>query len=423
MPDNELSKLPQTFRAFSHRNYRLYFFGQGLSLVGTWVQRTALIWLVYRLSGSAQILGTIDFAGQISGLVLIPFAGAMLDRYSRYRTVVVAQALSMLQALTLAALVLSGQVLIWQLALLNIVLGVINSFDMPARQSFISEIVDEERDLPNAIALNSAMFNSARIIGPSVAGVAIGFFGEGVCFLLNGISYGAVLVSLLMMRLPVREARPVQRENILEGIWDGMRYSYQSLPIRTSLLLLIFSSLTCMPVLVLLPVFVGEVLGGGPTILGGLMTCFGVGALLGTLALASRSGIRGLERVIFGAAGVGGTALVLFTFVRSLYIALPLAVIIGFGMIAQMAATNTALQTLVDESKRGRVMSLYTLTFGGFGPIGSLLTGSLAAAVGAPRAFLLTSLIYLAGVAVFARFLSRWRLAAEKIYRAKGMLE
>ena len=423
MPEEEGSRLSQTFRAFSHRNYRLYFLGQGLSLVGTWVQRTALIWLVYRLSGSAQILGTIDFAGQIAGLVLIPFAGVLLDRYSRYRAVVAAQALAMLQALILAALVLGGEVLIWQLALLNILLGVISSFDMPARQSFVAEIVDGEQDLPNAIALNSAMFNSARIIGPSLAGVAISFFGEGICFLLNGVSYAAVLVSLLMMRLPVRKPRPAARENILTGIVDGVRYSYRSLPIRTSLLLLIFNSLTCMPVLVLLPVFVGEVLGSGPEALGALLASFGVGALLGTMVLASRSGVLGLERVIFGAAAIGGIAMAAFSFSRSLHLSMLLALVIGFGMIAQMAATNTALQTLVDENMRGRVMSLYTLTFGGFGPIGSLLLGNLATAVGTTQAFFLASVVYLAGVGLFACYLKEWRTEARAAYRAKGLLE
>lgn len=409
-------------RALSHPNYRLFFFGQGVSLIGTWMQQTALIWLVYRLTGSAQILGTVDFIGQISGIVLIPLAGALLDRYSRYRAVITTQSLAMVQALTLAALVLSGEAAVWQVALLHVFYGMINSFEMPARQSFVVEIVADKRDLPNAIALNSALFNSARVIGPAVAGWAIAAVGEGICFLLNGISYGAVLISLLSMRLPARlPPSKAGGADIWKGIKEGLAYAKDFRPIRWSLLLLVVSAVTVMPLIVLLPVFVGHVLGGGPRELGILMTSFGAGALAGTFYLASRKNVLGLEKVIPLAGAVCGAAVIAFTFSRDFRLSLGLTLIIGFGMICQVASINTVIQTLVDEDKRGRVISLYTLSFGGFAPLGSLLIGALAGAAGAPLAFRIAGLVYLMAVAAFFCCIPSWRAAAAPVYAKKGI--
>lgn len=268
-------KLSETFRALKHRNYRLFYFGQGMSLVGTWMRRTATVWLVYRLTESPEVLGNVDFAGQIAGVVLIPLAGVLLDRWNRYRTILWTQLLSMIQAIFLAGLVFSGTVAVWHIVILNMALGIINSFDMPARQAFITQIVTDKEDLANAIALNSAMFNSARIIGPSVAGLAIAVFGEGLCYLFNGISYIAVLAAPLAMKFHNTQPAASTRSNILCGLKEGCSYAYNSLPIRMVLLPLALVSLAGFPVPPLMPLFAGQVLGGGPDTLGWLMAPLG----------------------------------------------------------------------------------------------------------------------------------------------------
>lgn len=416
--------MEETFRALKHRNFRLFYFGHGMSLIGTWMQRTATIWLVYRLTQSPEVLGNVDFTGQIAGVVLIPIAGVLLDRWNRYRVIIWTQVLSMIQALLLAGLVFSGMVAVWHIAVLNAFLGIINSFDMPARQAFISQIVEDKNDLANAIALNSAMFNGARIVGPSVAGLAIAVLGEGLCYLFNGLSYIAIIGALLAMKITVtRAATSTSGDDIVSGLQEGLAYTYHSLPIRMVLLLLALMSLVGFPVLPLMPLFAGEVLGGGPDTLGWLMAAFGGGALVGTIFLASRPSIIGIEKVIGVTSIIFSIGLMAFSLSVKLEFSLVIAFIMGFGIIAQMASTNTIIQTLVDEDKRGRVMSLYVLSFGGIAPIGSLLAGHIAGVIGTSNTFLLGGILALAGALVFVRKLPAWRLAAHQVYHKKGIVK
>ena len=412
----------ETFRALKHRNFRLFYFGHGMSLIGTWMQRTATVWLVYRLTQSPEVLGNVDFTGQIAGVVLIPIAGVLLDRWNRYRVIIWTQVLSMVQALLLAALVFSGIVAVWHIVVLNVFLGIINSFDMPARQSFISQVVEDKDDLANAIALNSAMFNGARIIGPSVAGLAIAVFGEGLCYLFNGLSYIAIIGALLAMKITVTQTAAGTSNNIAGGLKEGFAYTYNSLPIRLVLLLLALMSLVGLPVLPLMPLFAGEVLGGGPDTLGWLMAAFGAGAFVGTIFLASRPSIVGIEKVIAVTSVIFSVGLMAFALSVRLEFSLVIAFIMGFGIIAQMASTNTIIQTLVDEDKRGRVMSLYVLSFGGIAPIGSLIAGHVAGIIGTSHTFLLGGILALAGAVIFGRKLPAWRSAAHKVYLAKGLI-
>lgn len=415
--------MKETFRALRHRNYRLFYFGHGMSLIGTWMQRTATVWLVYRLTQSPEVLGNVDFAGQIAGVVLIPFAGVLLDRWNRYRVILWTQALSMLQALALAALVFSGTVAVWHIVVLNTILGVINSFDMPARQAFISQIVEDKEDLANAIALNSAMFNGARIVGPSVAGLAIAVFGEGLCYLFNGLSYIAILGALLAMKLTAKtQAAAAASEDILGGLKEGFVYTYKVLPIRMVLLLLALVSLVGFPVLPLMPLFAGQILGGGPETLGWLMAAFGLGALVGTIFLASRQSVVGIEKGIAVTSIIFAVGLIAFSLSTTLWLSLGIAFVMGFGIIAQMASTNTIVQTLVEEDKRGRVMSLYVLSFGGITPIGSLLAGHVAGIIGTPLTFLAGGLLVLVGAVAFAWALPAWQTAAHTIYVKKGLI-
>lgn len=413
--------MKEIFRALRHRNYRLFYFGYGTSLIGTWMQRTAAVWLVYRLTGSAQVLGIVDFSGQIAGVILIPFAGVLLDRWNRHRVVLWTQILSMLQALLLAWLVFSGTVLVWHIIILNAFLGIINSFEMPARQAFVSQIVEDRKDLGNAIALNSFMFNGARIIGPSLAGLAIVVFGEGPCFLLNGLSYIAMVAALLIMRFKGKPAIPKKKGNILNGLKEGFIYTYRSVPIRLVLMLLMVVSLVGMPIVPLMAVFVGEVLDGGAETLGWLMAAFGLGALVGTAYLAARGSVVGIEKVIATNCAIFGLGLITFSLSNTVWLSFAVAFVMGFGVFAQVASTNTIIQTLVDEDKRGRVMSLYVLSFAGISPIGSLLAGNLAELIGAPYTFLLGGMVSVVGAIYFTWKLPAWRAAALPVYREKGI--
>ncbi|WP_094604462.1 Enterobactin exporter EntS [Sporomusa silvacetica DSM 10669] len=414
--------MKETFRALRHRNYRLFYFGQGMSLIGTWMQRTATVWLVYRLTQSPEVLGNVDFSGQIVGVVLIPLAGVFLDRWNRYRVILWTQVLSMVQALVLAALVFSGTIAVWHIVVLNMMLGMINSFDMPARQAFVAQIVEDKADLPNAIALNSAMFNGARIIGPSVAGLAIAIFGEGLCYLFNGLSYIAIIGALLAIKLTRPQTPASDSENILEGLKEGFVYTYKLLPIRMVLLLLVLVSLVGFPVLPLMPLFAGQVLHGGSETLGWLMAAFGLGALMGTIFLASRKSIAGIEKVITVTSIVLAVGLIGFSLSTTLWISLGILLIMGFGMIAQLASTNTIVQTLVDEDKRGRVMSLYVLSFGGIAPIGSLLAGHMAGLLGTSTTFVIGGVLVLLGAGVFGWHLTAWRSEAQAVLAQKGIL-
>ena len=415
------SRLAFMVRALAHRNFRLFFAGQGISLVGTWITRVATSWLVYRLTGSAAVLGIVGFAGQIPTFLLAPFAGVWVDRWSRYRVLVVTQVLSMLQSFALAWLALAGTISVTRILLLSAFQGVINAFDTPARQAFVVEMVEDRADLPNAIALNSSMVNGARLLGPSVAGVLIAVAGEGWCFLLDGVSYVAVIVSLMMMRLAGAAPRGREKRVLLE-LRDGWRYAFGFAPIRSVLLLITLISVMGMPYTVLMPVIADQVLHGGPHTLGFLMGATGVGALGGAVYLASRRSVLGLGRVIAASAVWFGCGLIAFSLSRTLALSLVLMVVTGIGFMVQLASSNTVIQTIVREEMRGRVMAFYTMAFMGTAPFGSLLAGGLAARIGAPRTILLRGCACIAGGIAFSRQLPRLRELVVPIYVERGIL-
>jgi MFS family permease len=406
--------------ALQHRNYRLFFGGQGISLIGTWMQRIAMSWLVYRLTKSAFLLGVVGFTGQIPIFVLTPFAGVLADRMNRHRILVVTQTLAMAQALILAILVLTDSIAIWHIISLSIFLGFVDAFDMPVRQSFMVEIV-ETKDLGNAIALNSSIVNSARLLGPSIAGILIAAIGEGMCFLLNSMSYIAVIISLLAMKITLRR-KQTQNTHVLQGLKEGFSYAFCFTPIRSVLLLLALVSLVGMPYMVLMPIFAKDILHGGPHTLGFLMGGSGVGALVGSIYLASRKSVLGLGKWIPLAASIFGIGLIAFSLSRILWFSLSLMLLTGFGMMVQMASSNTVLQTIVDEDKRGRVMSFYAMAIRGMAPFGSLLAGSLASKIGAPNTLMIGGVSCILGSVLFAKKLPLLRQMVHPIYIRMGIV-
>jgi MFS family permease len=408
-------------RALRHRNYRLFFSGQTVSLVGTWMTRVATAWLVYRLTKSAFLLGLVSFSGQIPVLFLGPVAGVWVDRWDRRRVLVVTQVLSMLQSFALAALALPGIITIWEIFALSIFQGAINAFDMPGRQAFVIQMVESRDDLSNAIALNSSMVNASRLIGPSLAGILIAVAGEGYCFLIDGLSYIAVIVSLLMMRVKPLEVKP-STANVLHDLRQGWHYVSGFTPIRSILLLMALVSLVGMPYMVLMPIFAGKILQGGAHTLGFLMGASGVGALSSALVLARRESVRGLGRVIPMMAGLFGLALVGFSFSHWFWVSMILMVATGYGMIQQMAASNTILQTIVDEDKRGRVMSFYSMAFQGAAPFGSLIAGVVANHIGAPPTLAIGGSLCVLGALWFSRQLPEIRAAIRPIYARLGII-
>ena len=409
------------WRALRHRNFRLFFGGQTISLVGTWMTRVATGWLVYRLTGSALLLGTVSFAGQIPSFLVAPFAGVWVDRLDRRQVLVWTQTLSMVQSLTLAALTLSGHITIPRLLALSVMQGVINAFDMPGRQSFMVTMVDDKRDLQNAIAINSSMVNLARLIGPSLAGMLIAVSSEGWCFLVDGISYIAVIISLLAMRLYDVEVERTTT-SMLSELKAGWTYVSEFLPIRTILLLFAVVSLMGMPFVVLMPIFAKTVLHGGPHTLGFLMGSMGLGALFSALSLAARKNVRGLVRMIPIAAAVFGAGLIGFGLSRVFWLSMMTVFIAGMGMMQGMAASNTVIQTIVTDDKRGRVMSYYTMAFMGMAPFGSLLAGSMAHKVGAPWTVILNGAVVLLAAAWFATRLPALRSQIRPIYQEMGII-
>jgi MFS family permease len=369
-----------TWRALRHRNFRLFFGGQSISLIGTWMTRIATAWLVYRLTHNALLLGTVSFAGQIPTFLIAPFAGVWVDRLDRRRILIWTQALSMAQSFALAALTLSHRITITDILVLSVMQGTINAFDMPGRQSFMVQMIENREDLGNAIAINSSMVNMARLIGPSIAGLLIAATNEGWCFFTDGISYIAVIVSLLMMRVHAQPARRKSTSTFAE-MKEGWTYVSGFLPIRTILTLFAMLSLMGMPFVVLMPIFAAGVLHGGPHTLGFLMGAMGVGALFSALSLAARKSVRGLIRIIPFAATVFGLGLIGFGLSHVFWLSMLTVFFAGMGMMQGMAASNTIIQTLVTEDKRGRVMSYYTMAFVGMAPFGSLLAGTMASAI------------------------------------------
>jgi MFS family permease len=408
-------------RALRARNYKLFFTGQSISLIGTWMTRIAMSWLVYRLTGSAVLLGVVGFASQIPVFVLGPVAGVWVDRWDRHRTIVVTQILAMIQSFALAALTLAHIVTIWELIALALTQGVINAFDMPARQAFVIQMVEQRADVANAIALNSSMVNAARLLGPAIAGVVVAAVGEGYCFLIDGISYIAVIVSLLMMRITVPQVRRPQR-HIAHELMEGWRYAVGSVPIRSILVNLAIVGSFGMPYTVLMPIFASKILHGGPHTLGFLMASTGVGALAGALLLALRKSVLGLGRQIVFTTGLFGASLIVFALSHWLWLSLLVLPLAGFGMMQQMASCNTILQTIVHDEKRGRVMALYNMSLQGMAPFGSLLAGGVAARVGAPATIIVSGVALLLGSALFAARLPAIRRVVRPIYMELGII-
>ena len=407
-------------RALAHRNYRLFFYGQSVSLVGTWITRVAISWLVYRLTGSKLLLGIVSFAGQIPTLLLAPLAGVVVDRHNRRRILIWTQAGSLAQSVLLAVLTLLDLITVPQLVVLQLVQGVINAFDTPARQALVVEMVTERSDVPNAIALNSSMVNGSRVIGPAVGGVIIAAVGEGWCFAIDAVSYVGVLISLAMMRLEPRPHPPGMP--LLHDLRSGFRYVRDSVPIRSGLILLAVVSTAGVPYTVLMPAVVAETLGGGPDLLGWLMGASGAGALAGALYLANRHTVVGLGRVIFIGALTFGASLVAFSSARTVWLAAPLLALAGAGFIVQAASTNTIIQTIVDEPFRGRVMAFYTMAFFGSVPVGSLIAGVVATSVGATMTIRLGGFICIAAGLWFASRLPALRAAIRPIYITRGII-
>jgi MFS family permease len=392
-------KLHPTFRSLRYRNFQLFFAGQLISLTGTWMQSVAQSWLVYRLTDSGLLLGLVGFAGQFPVLLLAPMGGSVADEFSKHRIVQATQAASMLLALTLAFLTLAGQVQIWHVFVLAALMGVVNAFDIPARQAFLVEMVGRG-DLMNAIALNSSMFNGARIIGPAVAGILVAVIGEGWCFLLNGLSYIAVLAGLLAMRLPAREASP-RAGSALGHIIEGIQYVARTGPIRTLLLLLGLISLMGTPISVLMPIFADRILHGGPSGMGLLLGASGGGALAGAFMLAARTNVRGLGRWVAVSAVVFGASLVLFSLSRSFTLSILLLIPVGFFMMVEMGSTNTLIQAMVPDHYRGRVMAIYSMMLMGMAPFSALLAGTFSRFMGAPATVAAGGLACLAGGVLF----------------------
>jgi MFS family permease len=419
-PASPRSRFSTAVRALRHRNFRLFFAGQLISLVGTWMQTVAQSWLVYRITGSTLLLGTVGFASQIPVFLIAPIGGTVADRSNRHRVVIATQVASMLLAFVLAVLTLSHRIQVWQIMVLAAGLGVVNAFDIPARQAFLMDMVGRE-DLMNAIALNSSMFNGARIVGPAVAGVLVAWVGEGWCFFVNAVSYIAVIAGLLMMKLQHPVTRTVEGSPI-EHILEGFRFVVKAAPIRAILMLLGVVSLVGMPYSVLMPVFARQILHGGAKELGWLMGATGVGALLGALSLATRAGLRGLGKLIALCAGGFGVSLILFAASKMFWLSLILLLPVGFTMMVQMASTNTLLQSMVPDQMRGRVIAVYSMMFMGMAPFGAFFAGAMADRIGAPWTVAIGGGACILGAAAFGTVLPKFRVQAREMVLAQGMV-
>jgi MFS family permease len=412
-----MSSPTHPLRALRHRNFRLFFAGQLISLCGTWMQQVAQSWLIYRLTHSALLLGFVGFAGQIPSFIVGPLGGYVADRFDRRRTIIVTQTLSMILAFILAVLTLTNEIREWHIFVLAALLGVVNAFDVPVRQSFLVHMVDRE-DLMNAIALNSSMFNGARVVGPAIAGLLVAAIGEGWCFFANAVSYIAVIVGLMMMTTPRFVPQPSTRSP-LETIIDGFRYVAHTAPIRVLLLLIGLASFAGMPYTVLMPVFADQILHHGARGLGILMGASGVGALIGSLMLATRSTVRGLGTWVASAALLFAFAAIGFAYSTNFTLSCIFLVFVGIGMMVQASASNTLIQSMVPDELRGRVMAVYTMMFVGFGPIGALLAGSLAQRIGAPLTVASGAVLTMLGAIAFMLRLPALRGEARQLIIAQ----
>jgi len=400
-----------------HRNFQLFISGQIISVIGSWMQSIAESWLVYRLTGSALLLGATGFASQIPVFLVAPLGGIVADRFNRQRIVIGTQISSMILALILALLTLTGVIRVWHVFVLAALLGVVNAFDIPARQSFLVDMVGKE-DLMNAIALNSTMFNGARVIGPAIAGILVARIGEGWCFLVNGLSYITVIAGLLMMRVD-RPTSLAKHGPALAHLIEGYRFARHTAPIRSILLLLGLVSLVAMPYTVLMPVFADQILHGGARGLGILMGATGVGALLGALTLATRSGVLGLGRWVAFTCGGFGFSLVLFAFSRHFWLSVALLLPVGFCMMLGMASSNTLIQAMTPDHLRGRVMAMYTMMFMGMAPFGSLFAGGIAEHLGAPFTVSVGAVACIGAAFLFFFHLPKIRVEARQLIFAQ----
>jgi MFS family permease len=422
--------LSHTLRSLAHRNFRLFFAGQVISLVGTWMQQVAMSWVVFQMTRnldqthqdvSAYWLGVVGFAGQIPAFFLAPVAGVLVDRWNRHRLIILTQTLAMLQAFLLAGLTLSGTVSVAWIVVLSVALGLINAFDMPGRQAFLSEMIDTKEDLANAIALNSSMFNAARLVGPALAAVLLAAVGAGLCFLLNGVSYVAVLAALVAMRVRPREIE-TQRKHLYHGLREGFAYAFGFPPIRSILMLVGLLSMAAMSYSVLLPVIATQMLHGEETTFGLLNVAGGLGALVGAVYLAARKSVLGLGRWMLYGPAVLGLAILAFSFSDIPWLSLVLLVVVGFLVMVLMGACNIVVQTIVAEDKRGRVMSLFTMAFMGLAPLGSLFAGAVAGRFGPPVALQCGAAVCLLGSVAFASQFRQLRAHVRPIYVRMGIL-
>lgn len=419
---SQKSGIKLILRALKHKNYRLFFAGQGISLIGTWMQQLAMGWLVYRLTHSAFYLGLVPFCSQLP-VFGAPIAGVFADHFSKRKILVVTQFLSMIHAMILAALLFFGKIHLGWIIFLSIFIGLVNSFDIPTRQSFVYEMVDDEEDLTNAIALNSLIFNIARLIGPSIAGFLIVLTGsEFICFLINSISFLAVIFSLLAMKLTRPYKKKSASPEILEDLKDGANYAFGFIPIKTVILFTAMISMFAVPYVVLMPIFAKDILHGDSRTLGFLTGCIGLGALIGAIFLASQKNARKFDNITVFAACVFACGLIGFSFSRVLWLSMLLIVLPGFGLMVQAASTNIILQTIVDDDKRGRVMSFHAMAFIGMAPFGNLLAGLTAERYGAPFTLLLCGIFSIAVMLYFLMQVPRIRELVHPIYVRKGII-
>ena len=417
----EESKFKLLFRSLKYRNYRLFFIGQSISLVGVWMQQVAIGWLIYRLTGSAFLLGVISFASQFPSFVVSSFAGVLADRIDRKKIIIVCQILAMTQAFTLSVLTFTNTINTFYLILLSVFIGFVIAVEMPTRQSFVLDIIEKREDLANAIALNSSMFNGARLVGPTIAGLIIAATGEGLCFFFNAISYIAVIISLILIRVEQKK-KVASTLTVFKEFKEGFSYSFGFFPIKSILLLVGMISLMGMPYLVLMPVFARDVLKGGPDTLGFLMGASGLGAFTSAIYLAMRKSVMGLAKLITNSAFVFSLGIIAFSLSTTFWLSIFLMFLTGFGIILQMASSNTLLQTIADDSKRGRVMSFFTMAMMGMSPIGSIIAGALASRIGTPTAVLLCGIICFSGALLFARNLPHWRKEVRPVYEKMGII-
>jgi MFS family permease len=415
------SRVAGIFSSLRSRNYRIYFTGQGISLIGTWMQNIALSWLVYRLTGSVFLLGLIGFTSQIPTFILAPFSGVLTDRYNRLGILKMSQTFFMIQASVMALLVLFHLISVWHIVVLSFIFGVISAFDAPARQSLVVDLIDNPDDLGNAIALNSAIFNGARLIGPAIAGIAIALVGEGVCFLMNAVSFLAVIFALFQIKIPVKP-KIIQTSNFKESFTEGFQYTFQSVPIRTLILLLTILSLVGLSFIVLLPAYAKVILHGSSDTLGYLMSSMGAGALIGALYMASRKTVLGLGKIISASTIILGLSIVLGALSGDLHLSLIAFFFCGLTMILSLSSINTMLQTIADEDKRGRVMSFYAMALMGTSPIGNLIAGTIASAISIPYTLLMAGLIMFCSGIWFWINLKSLRKFVRPIYQSKGIL-